>query len=351
MTRPLLATPPAWVSEGRFNLGTFAAPLTEVNPLEAAFGPRWRRRLRLKEWQHFAVVSDRWYLSLALFDAKWLALAQICLFDRAAGRTYFYERRVPPWRMRLPATLFDARAEFARGGFRLAFENQLGRAEGGRHVIELQAPAARGLPAVRGRFELDERLAPAEGGVTPLVVSLPLPNGGALYSHKCVMPCAGELEVDGEIIRFEEGRAYALADVHKGFYPWVMTWKWATGGAAGEGGVRGFNLTDNQVVDQDAYNENCLWLDGGLHLLPPVRFEIAGGVAAVGRPWRIRDRRGQVDLTFEPEAIRTVDINVGLLRSRYRGPFGAFRGRIAAGEGDLEVDGWFGMCEDFYLRA
>ena len=77
----------------------------------------------------------------------------------------------------------------------------------------------------------------------------------------------------------------------------------------------------------------------------------SGGVAAVGRPWRIRDRRGQVDLTFEPEAIRTVDINVGLLRSRYRGPFGAFRGRIAAGEGDLEVDGWFGMCEDFYLRA
>ncbi len=358
MTRSLLPTPPAWVRDGRFELGTFASPLAQVNPLDAEFGPKWRRglrRWRLKEWQHFALVNDSWYLSLALFDAKWLALAQVCLFDRRRGRTFFYERRLPPWRLRLPATLFDSRVSVESGGLRLCFENQLEPAISGEHRIEFAVRGGRGekgpLPPASGRFTLFEPLAPAVDRATPLIASLPLPGGGALYSHKCILPCEGSLEIAGERVEFSRGNSYALVDVHKGFYPWVMTWHWATAGQAGPQGLRGFNLTNNQVVDQDRYNENCLWVHGALHLLPPVRFELDGGVAAIGRPWRIRDARGQVDLTFVPEAMRTVDIDLGLLRSRYRGPFGAFNGIIRAAGGDFAVEGWFGMCEDFYLRA
>ncbi len=358
MTRPLLPTPPAWVREGRFELGTFASPLAEINPLDAKFGPTWRRglrRWRLKEWQHFALVNDSWYLSLALFDAKLLALAQVCLFDRRRGRTFFYERRLPSWRVQLPATLFDSRVSVESGGLHLCFENRLEPAIRGEHRIDFSLDGGRSgaekLPPASGRFTLFEPLAPAALAVTPIVASLPLPGGGALYSHKCVLPCEGLLEVAGERIEFSRTASYGLVDVHKGFYPWEMTWHWATAGQAGPAGVRGFNLTNNQVVDQESYNENCLWAAGDLHLLPPVRFEIDGGEAAIGRPWRIRDARGQVDLTFVPEAIRAVDINLGVLRSRYRGPFGAFSGIIRAGEGDLAVEGWFGMCEDFYLRA
>jgi len=359
MVRPLLPTPPAWVQDGRFELGTFAAPLAVVNPMDARFGPRWRRgrllkNLRLKEWQHFAIVSDRWYLSLALFDGKWLALAQICLYDRHTGRRLFYERKVIPWRLRLPATLMEGTAggaELEASGLRLAFSNHLKLGEGGEHRLNFDVRASRDLPAVTGRFTLFEPLGEASGAVTPIVASLPLPGGGALYSHKCVVPCEGTLELEGQRFDVAQGQGYALVDVHKGFYPWVMTWHWATAGDAGPDGVRGFNLTDNQVVDQEAYNENCLWADGELHLLPPVRFEIEGGVAAVGRPWRVRDAHGQVDLTFVPETVRKVDIHAGPFKSRYRGPFGGFRGVIRAGEGDVEIDGWFGMCEDFYLRA
>ncbi len=352
--RPLLPTPPAWVRDGRFELGTFARPFEQINPEGAEFGPRWRRPIkgmRLKEWQHFAVVNERWYLSLALFDAKWLGLAQVCLFDRARGRTLFYERKLLPRRLRLPATLANGRARVLTRGLDLAFENRLAKPERGEHRIRFEVGAGRGLPAASGRFRLVEPLAPAADAVTPIVVSLPLPGGGALYSHKCVVPCEGTMTVGGETVDFAQAESYALVDIHKGFYPWVMTWHWATAGDTSGAGVRGFNLTNNQVVDQERYNENCLWVDGGLHLLPPVSFSIDGGVAAVGKPWRIRDERGQVDLVFVPEAVRKVDINAGILRSRYRGPFGAFRGTIRVGEGDVDVDGWFGMCEDFYLRA
>jgi hypothetical protein len=70
------------------------------------------------------------------------------------------------------------------------------------------------------------------------------------------------------------------------------------------------------------------------------------------KPWVIRDRDGMVQLTFKPEVLRSVDVNALLLKSRYRAPFGAFSGRLRTGDGDaIEVDDYFGMCEDFYLRS
>jgi hypothetical protein len=69
-------------------------------------------------------------------------------------------------------------------------------------------------------------------------------------------------------------------------------------------------------------------------------------------PWVIRDRDGMVELTFEPEVLRTIDVSALLFANRYRAPFGAFSGRLRTSEGEeIEVDDYFGMCEDFYLRS
>jgi hypothetical protein len=212
--RAILSTPHSLVSDGRFALGTYKAPFERVNPLDARLGALWPwpRRLknwRLKEWEHFALVNDQYYLSVALFNSKILGLAQVCVYSRKDGAIHFYERKTPPWKI---------------------------------------------------------------------------------------------------------------------------------------------SLTNNQVEDQPAYNENCVWQDGRLCLLPPVTFSFDRRNHR--KPWVIRDRDGMVELTFEPEVVRTVDINALLLRSRYRAPFGAFSGRLRTGDGDeIEVDDYFGMCEDFYLRS
>jgi hypothetical protein len=104
------------------------------------------------------------------------------------------------------------------------------------------------------------------------------------------------------------------------------------------------------VEDQHAYNENGVWHDGRLSLLPPVRFDF--DPRDHRQPWVIRDREGMVELTFRPEVVRTIDVHALLFENRYRAPFGAFSGRLRTAEGDqIEVDGSFGMCEDFYLRS
>jgi hypothetical protein len=354
----VLPTPGSLVTDGRFNHGLFTSPLAEVNPLDAQIlgpggirMPRLAKRLTLKEWQHFAVVDDEVYLSLAVFDAKRIALAQVIAYDRGEDRLHEHERRFAPWQVELPDELDHASARATRGRFSISAENRLAGVPS-HHRLRFDAPADGGTPRVRGEVKICEDLAKVE----PLVVCLPLPKGRAMYSHKAIAPCEGWIEVDGRRRELDPARAYSLVDIHKGYYPFEMKWFWATAAipqpARGESPARlvGFNLTDNQVEDQASHNENALWVGGRLHPLPPVRFDLDRSDTM--RPWSIRDDGGRVELEFAPDALRRVDIDLGPLRSRYRGPYGTFSGTIIDGAGQGHaLDGAYGMCEDFYLRA
>jgi len=243
----------------------------------------------------------------------------------------------------MPATLRNSRARYESAGYRIDCRNLLDR---GRLFVDVAIAARRGLPDVYGHFEALHD-AP---GVKPLVVSLPFAENRGMYSHKCLMPMKGELVVGDRLIEFAERDSFGIIDAHKGFYPYVLRYDWVTGArAGGKRGPVGFNLTDNQVLDRDLYNENCLWADGALHLLPPVRFERPGGVKG---DWLIRDEHGMVDIVFRPEMENVINMNLLLVRTDYHGPFGSFSGTIRPRSGaKVAVDGFFGMGERKYLRG
>ena len=61
-----------------------------------------------------------------------------------------------------------------------------------------------------------------------------------------------------------------------------------------DGKPLGFNLCKNQAHSPEKYSENLMWLNGELHLLPPVDFEhLRDG------NWRVFDKFGAVDILFE----------------------------------------------------
>ena len=347
--RPILPSPGRLVSHGRFNRGTFKEEFTEINPLDAEITgflpyPRVFKNFRLKEWQHFALVNEDYYISLALFNAKTLALGQVCLYDRKSGDIHFYEKKTLPKNIHLPQKLWNGHAFMDQKGFTVTIHNELAE---GRHTVRFEVDATKTLPSVEGRFTCFEDMSVSE----PIVVCLPLQKDRAMYSHKYVCPVEGELTISGKAVPFSRTDSYGLVDIHKGYYPFVMKWHWATaGGFEPKHGLVGLNLTDNQVKDQNAYNENCVWLNGRLHLLPPVRFTFLK--EDLYKPWRIQDQHGLVELTFTPEVIRSVDINALVVKTKYRGPFGSFSGCIkTTGKDDLKVDRLFGMCEDFFLQT
>src|SRR5690606_19439268 len=154
-----------------------------------------------------------------------------------------------------------------------------------------------------------------------------------------------------EPIHFTRDDSFLLMDDHKGYYGHVMRWDWVTGGGFDDAGRRiGFNLTRNASIDPLQYNENCLWIDGRIHLLGPVGFtRLADRTPEV---WEIRDEAGEVEGDFVIEVDGRVQVDALVVESRYRGPFGRVRGSIRGAGGErVELDGLFGMGEDFYLRC
>lgn len=334
--------PPAALVDGRtVHLGHWRGPVAHTNLLDAPYRglPRPLRWLRLKEWQAMQVASPTLFVNVALLDAKLMTVAQVKGYDRARGVKLLHERSLPPRALRLPDTLLDSRVAFADRTTRLSFTNRLGA---GQVVVDVDVAAHRGGPAMRGQLVLDTRGASQ-------VVNLPFAHG-SIYSHKVMGPVTGELTIDG--VRHDLTGAAGVLDDHKGYYPYVMHNDWVTSLWRGDDGVvRGFNLTRNQCVNPERWNENCVWQGDTLGALPAVTFT-RERVGATDERWLVRDRHGRVDLAFEPTVPGDFRLNVGLIESRYRGPLGRCRGRLAPdGLPPLVVDDRLGMGEDFWLRC
>lgn len=344
--RELIDTPARLVEEGRVRFGTCDGAIADVDLIDAQPWalplPRVLRALRLKEWQAFQLGNARWFVAVALFDAKLLALAQVKVYDRERRTKHVFERKLPSWALRAPRNVIDSEMRWAGGGASLGFRNRLGE---DRIELELAIPASGERPAIAGSIVLHAE------GCEPQVVSIPFAPNRGMYSHKACLVPEGELRVGDEVVRFSASDGYALMDDHKGYYPYVMRWDWVTGGGMDAKGRRiGFNLTRNASIDPERFNENCVWIDGRRHLLPPVRFvrrrELQPEV------WEVRDEAGEVAVEFVIEVDGDVRVNALVMESRYRGPFGRVQGHVRGPGGErIELDGMFGMGEDFYLRV
>jgi len=65
--------------DGKINFGTFRAPFTNVNILDVPFNESrkassWWKSFRLKEWQHFGVITPSHYFGMVIFDAKFMGV-------------------------------------------------------------------------------------------------------------------------------------------------------------------------------------------------------------------------------------------------------------------------------------
>lgn len=330
------------VDDGIVRFGRFSKPIREVNLDEADAWPgkpipRWLRRLRLKEWQAFQITHPRFFIIVALFDAKLVSLVQMKLYDRKSGKKYQLEKQLLPGSFRTPQTMTNSVCSWRRDDEWVRFENHL---DAGFIAVDVRIAATDDSPAVSARLHADA------SSTDPMIVSIPFAQNRGMYSHKALLPVTGRLEIGNEVIEVEPGTASLMTDDHKGYYGRVMNWDWVVGAGWRDGTLQGFNLTRNDSIDPTEYNENGFWIDGTLHSLPPVTF------VREGKLWTVKDEYGRVDLRFHVEVEGKLFQNYKVIESRYLGPFGTFEGSLRGWEGtSLNVDGMFGMGERFWLKA
>lgn len=347
MQSPLGFEPPpvSLVENGRQQLGHFRGPPGRVNLIDARYGrlPRVLRRWRLKEWQALQIATPSLFVNLALFDAKLLQLLQVKIYDRIRAAKHLHERQLRPGAFRVADQLLDSTTAYRDRRSALRFTN---RFSAGRIEVEVDIAESRSCPRIAGTLVVH-----TDRGASQ-VVSLPFADDVGMYSHKGMFPIEGELTIASERYVLATSDALALLDDHKGYYPYVMRWDWVTSATRdAHGRAVGFNLTRNQCREPDRFNENCVWVGERCMRLPAVTFERVAARTQDER-WHIRDRDGRVALEFRPTVAGDVRVNAVIVESRYRGPFGRFQGRLAPEAGDaIEIDDWFGMGEEFWLRC
>jgi hypothetical protein len=153
----------------------------------------------------------------------------------------------------------------------------------------------------------------------------------------------GTLSVEGRSYTLDDARA--TVDWTEACFPRRTTWFWASGaGLAPDGRAVGFNLAKGVHDDvHHRFNENALWLDGVPSALPAVTFS----PAPPPTPWSIHSDDGSVDLVFEPRGERSEDVNLLVVSSFYRQPFGTFTGRLRDARGrEVRLEGVPGVTEE-----
>jgi hypothetical protein len=347
MSYSRIVSPPPYsaVSNGRCNMGTYSGAIQNVNlrdayrPLGFA-APRFIQNFRLKEWQAFQFVNDDWFMCVAVYNTKTVGTAIIMAFNRAQGQMYRYEHKAPFWKLKVANGLFGTRSYYRHKNLSIEIQNNL---QGQIFELSFSTQNISGLPPLAGKLV-------AQAVTEPIVIVQPFAKNRPLYSHKALMRATGTISFKGQTTQVEEHQGCVIIDDHKGFYPTLMNYDWVTAlGYSPEGILQGFNLTDNQIRDPNKYNENCLWHNGKMHPLPPVKISRPQGV---NNTWLINDHYGLVDLRFTPLADVPVKIKIaGLSLVDYHGPTGLLTGYIIGVDGEQVLfDDFIGMGEQKAVR-
>jgi len=140
------------------------------------------------------------------------------------------------------------------------------------------------------------------------------------------------LAVSGEVIaagrRFPLDGGLAAYDYTQGLMPRRTAWSWALAlGRAADGEPFALNLVQGHVGEAEC----AAWTRDGVHPLAEGRFAFDPGDPLSG--WRMSTADGSVDLRFAPGSIHAEKRDLGLIRSRFLQPVGAFEGTVRLGSG------------------
>jgi hypothetical protein len=183
----------------------------------------------------------------------------------------------------------------------------------------------------------------------PSIVSIPFGSNRPLYSQKDLFKATGRLVLNDEVFETNE-HTTAIIDDHRGYYPYHAHYDWLTTmgrSVNGEERYFAFNLTRNQSIDQENYNENLIWFENKTSLLPPVRF----AHNPEDTVWTVKDEYDMVDITFEIGDMYRMETHAKVIDINYHVAFGEIKGYIRDTEGTKYIlDGMMGMGEDKTLK-
>ena len=299
--------------------------------------------LRIKEWDYYCVLTDRYGLALTIADNDYLGFLGATWLD-FEKRTYVSEEALlsfPLGGMSLPesADAGDIVQEHAK--LSIAYRH----VEGGRE-ISVAAPKFAGGKGLRGKFFL------AQPPMDRMVIATPFADAPRSFYYNQKINClraSGAVVIGDQTFTFEPETAFGVLDWGRGAWTYDNTWYWASASGIAEGRSFGFNVGYG-FGDTSAATENMLFVDGVAHKLTDVAFHLPAG-APDSAPWRFTSSDNRFDINFEPLVDRAANTDIGLIKSDQHQVFGRFSGRVMLDDGSaIRVENLIGFAERVHNR-
>lgn len=341
--RQSVPTPKRLVENGQAIFGTFdkefeSMALLQCKKPAGALFPECLKRFRLSLWEAAEIHLDNGVLLAAVCDMGLFGMTLNIFYDKRKKKVHSWRTNLKSKDTHIAPNLLNGSVTAAKTkNSNVKFINHFQDGKcllSGSHFDKINQIAY--------EFEL-ERLS------LPSVVSIPFGPNQPLYSQKDFFRAKGRLIFNHEVFDAND-HTTAIVDDHRGFYPYNAHYDWLTAMGSsinGEGRYLAFNLTRNQSIDQENYNENLIWFENATSLLPPVTFRHNED----GAVWTVKDAHDMVNITFEVADRFRMEAHAGIIDIRYHVVFGEIKGYIRDTGGiKYIVDGMTGIGEDKRLR-
>lgn len=310
--------------------GSFRGPLptSDLRPRRAKLG-RLETLAKEKRWLWTMIASDDVIVSFAVVDVGYANNAFLYVADpRGALRARDSVLGIPGVSARFgDGALEDCDARFRFPRFSFAITRERGATA---YHVRVETPS------VHLEVALEARDAPP-----PISAVVRLPdNHVAATEKRALLRVRGGLAVRGERRTLDD--ALAGLDYSHGFLPRHTVWRW--GYFLGRA-ICGTRIAMNVVEGFNGAPECAVWVGDELFGIAEARFRFNRDDHLA--PWQVDTPDGVLDLSFQPSGIYADVRNLGLLRSKFRQPFGLFSGKIALPDGrELVLDDVPGVAED-----
>lgn len=331
--------PPSIVDEnGQAIFGTFDQEIVNLNFAECVrpFDKNMSQAMqnfKLTQWEATEIVTDSHAIVTAIYSMGKVGFGLIVLYDRKDHTIKYYLQPSTSKKLKIAPNLIGTASKLHSHSTNIWMENNMHTGKAHTHGWSHSKN--------KGDCQFNchlTRLSPAS------IVCIPFGKNMPLYSQKDFFKANGYIKVGDNQI-FTNENSVAIIDDHKGYYPRSAHYDWLTSmGKMLHNGKEifiAFNLTRNQSIDQDNYNENVLWLEDKQIQLPPVQFQKSQNI------WHVYDQYGMVDLNFIIQNTFKMTPNIGICKVEYYLPFGKLAGFIKGLDGEVyKFDNMIGIGED-----
>lgn len=297
--------------------------------------PNAFNKMKLTLWEATEINFDKVILLTAVCDMGLFGTALTVLYDKRTKKCTSWQEILPSSKAVISDTIINSSETYSKGKkVKVRYVNNFQRGEA---IVS-------GYASDKKSGVIDYRVKLTRVS-KPSVVNIPFDANRPLYSQKDLFVVEGYLEVNGERFVADESTA-AIIDDHRGYYPRRAHYDWVTTMGKkeidGKEQYFGFNLTRNQSINQDDYNENLIWFEGDTTLLTPVVFKHKTPFL-----WNIKDTKGMVDVTFDIGDEFLMKLTTGLINIDYHITFGELKGYVCDPDGNKYIlDGMAGIGED-----